>query len=109
MLLDHVRRLVHGAGKHELPMEARGLGLHATHWHGQIGVVDTDNATLRPDQLNRRVPVPHVVEDRDMIDVLDANGLHLRNHVLAVVDDMIRAKRFHPIRSFGTGCGGDHC
>ena len=73
-------------------MEARGLSLHSTHWHGQISVVDTDNAALRADQFDRRVPVPHVVEDRDMIEVPDANGAHLRNHIFAVIDDMIRAK-----------------
>ena len=65
-----------------------------------------DDAALRADQFDRRVPVAHVVEDRDVIDMLKAERAHLFDHRLAVIDDMVCAQLLDPafgLRARGRG------
>jgi hypothetical protein len=102
-LLNHVRRLVHGAGEHEFPVEAGGFHFHNVHGHRQVRIVDGDYAALWADQLHRRIPMAHVIEDRDVIHELHAECAHLGDHIFAMIDDMVCAKRLHPGFSFGPG------
>jgi hypothetical protein len=79
-------------------MQTRRFHLHAVHRHGQMGVVDGDDAAFGADQLDRHLPMAHVVEDRDVIDMLHAERPNLGNHILALVDHIIGAKLPYPRR-----------
>ncbi|SDZ60450.1 hypothetical protein SAMN05444004_13015 [Jannaschia faecimaris] len=88
-------------------MQGHSLGLHCRHWHRLVGVVNRDDTVLRSDQLHAGIPVAHVVEDRDVIDELLHQCANLRDHVLAVVDDVIGPQFGDPGRRLGARCRGD--
>ena len=100
MLLYHVGRVKHGSCEHELPMQTGRLWFHICHWHRRIGIVDGHNAALRPDQLHTGVPMPHVIEYGDVINVLETGCTHLLRHRLLMVDHMIRTQVGHPLARF---------
>ena len=67
-----------------------------------MGVINRHNPALRPNKIYRGLPMAHVVEDGDVIDILEAKFAHLLDHVFAVVDDMIGTKLFYPCGCLGS-------
>ena len=107
VLFDHVGCLMHCTGEHEFPMQTGGFDLHAVHGHRQVGGIDSDDATLRSNQLDSSFPVTHVIEDGDVIHVIEAQRANLFHHRFTVIDDMVRTQFLDPVTGFRARCRGN--
>ena len=108
MLRDHVRRLKHAAGKHQLPVQGDALLFQQFHIdRGRI--VDQAQVALRLQALHDLLPVlVRLREGGHMRHARQADALQLLRKRLGMVDDMMSAILQHPLAGFGPRSRADH-